>query len=640
MGILDKFFKKPIKKKTYTLQQLINFINNGDFVVNEKIAFQKNLYVYRCVSFVAEKSAEIPIYLKNKKTEEYIETELLKKPNQEQNISEFTEQVAGCLELYGNCFIYKVQVDEFIELHILNPELVTVVHNFLGSIIGYEYSGYTSKYNYTKDEVLHLKKLDFFNQNKKAISPILPLEQKIKTEQSIETWNENTFKENLRPSAIITTNETLSDDEFKRVKKNINDTIGTYNNRKPLFIDGGEFDYKQISINPSELDFMNAKKMNREDICVAFGVPPILLGLMDKASYNNLSESRVIFFENKIIPFMEKFTKALTEFIYPNGEYYFYYDLQKTPVFAEMRAKKAEEAKSYFAMGVPFDVINDHLELGFPEFEKSDVGYLPMGLTPTYMKTKSVLQNKYLNLKTPEAREMQKKFMDTEFTKIENINKKIVKSGFDEAIKSINPEELSANYENDFTQIFEKTAKALIENTVYYFGKQLETTINQAELKIKRFEYQYNFDMFDPIINSFITDEAIRQAGLWNTSTNVRMKQVITAGFKDGLSIYEISEKLKDDFIFSSARAERIARTETTSCANFGLEQSAKQSTLIEKKEWLSAKDELVRESHIFVDGEKIGLDDSFSNGLTRPGDPEASADEIVNCRCSLAFDI
>jgi uncharacterized protein with gpF-like domain len=54
----------------------------------------------------------------------------------------------------------------------------------------------------------------------------------------------------------------------------------------------------------------------------------------------------------------------------------------------------------------------------------------------------------------------------------------------------------------------------------------------------------------------------------------------------------------------------------------------------VEEKEWLSARDTHVRDSHISIDGEIVKMIDRFSNGLRYPGDPEGPAGEIINCRC------
>ena len=64
-------------------------------------------------------------------------------------------------------------------------------------------------------------------------------------------------------------------------------------------------------------------------------------------------------------------------------------------------------------------------------------------------------------------------------------------------------------------------------------------------------------------------------------------------------------------------------------------------------KEWLSSRDEeRTRKSHFKIDGTRIPIDEKFilqnRDGTTvemsRPGDPEGTAEQVINCRCTLGF--
>lgn len=52
-------------------------------------------------------------------------------------------------------------------------------------------------------------------------------------------------------------------------------------------------------------------------------------------------------------------------------------------------------------------------------------------------------------------------------------------------------------------------------------------------------------------------------------------------------------------------------------------------------KQWDATLDGNTRDSHRRVDGEIRELDEKFSNGLMRPGDPDGGASEVINCRCA-----
>lgn len=86
--------------------------------------------------------------------------------------------------------------------------------------------------------------------------------------------------------------------------------------------------------------------------------------------------------------------------------------------------------------------------------------------------------------------------------------------------------------------------------------------------------------------------------------------------------------------------AERIARTETVRGANYGAMQGAMKHGFLVKKEWISARDNRTRDSHIDLDGDIQNLEDPFYNyePIMQPGDPKASPQNTINCRCAVAF--
>jgi len=86
----------------------------------------------------------------------------------------------------------------------------------------------------------------------------------------------------------------------------------------------------------------------------------------------------------------------------------------------------------------------------------------------------------------------------------------------------------------------------------------------------------------------------------------------------------------------------RISRTETTSASNFSAIKTAEMSDLVLQKEWISVIDNRTRYDHRFENGQFTDLDKPFimqSGALLQyPGDTTAPANEVINCRCTVAF--
>jgi SPP1 gp7 family putative phage head morphogenesis protein len=131
------------------------------------------------------------------------------------------------------------------------------------------------------------------------------------------------------------------------------------------------------------------------------------------------------------------------------------------------------------------------------------------------------------------------------------------------------------------------------------------------------------------------------KAERWHTQ---RVNAEVLQGVLQGESIPKIAKRLRDN-VGMSARgsAVRNARTAVTSAENKGrmdMLHDAEDKGVKAEKGWLAAHDARVRESHAQVDGEFVGIDDEFSNGLQFPGDPDGAPEEVYNCRCTLTYKV
>lgn len=95
-----------------------------------------------------------------------------------------------------------------------------------------------------------------------------------------------------------------------------------------------------------------------------------------------------------------------------------------------------------------------------------------------------------------------------------------------------------------------------------------------------------------------------------------------------------------DDYYTSNDRATYIAENEANSIGNYVTYTNAIKGGM-KYKTWLTMKDRHVRHSHQLVDEEKIEIFDTFHVGddeMLYPKDSNASAKEIVNCRCVVKY--
>lgn len=152
-------------------------------------------------------------------------------------------------------------------------------------------------------------------------------------------------------------------------------------------------------------------------------------------------------------------------------------------------------------------------------------------------------------------------------------------------------------------------------------------------------------DMLNEAAATYLQQATNRVARLgdvvWEDTRNSLLE-----GFRAGESIDQLSTRVRNEAQFGEARARAVARTETIMASNGGAWAQAQSQPDVLKpktKRWSSTKDGRTRLSHRTANGQTQPLDTPFHVGgasLRFPCDPLGPAVEVVNCRCSVLYDV
>lgn len=151
-----------------------------------------------------------------------------------------------------------------------------------------------------------------------------------------------------------------------------------------------------------------------------------------------------------------------------------------------------------------------------------------------------------------------------------------------------------------------------------------------------------SFEVRNRILDTVIAS----QSGALITTAPDELVSVMMGSLQEsydtGASIPRAAKALRETgYTHAKGYAERIARTEIIRAANAGSIGLVKATGAASYKQWLATGDARTRPSHREADGQTVALNDSFSVGgesLDYPGDPSGSAEETIQCRCSLGY--
>ena len=109
----------------------------------------------------------------------------------------------------------------------------------------------------------------------------------------------------------------LSDEQFSRLRRELEDAYqGASNAGRPMVLEGG-LDWKAMGYTPSDMDFSETRSVAAREIALAFGVPPMLLGIPGDNTYANYAEANLNFWRQTVLPLVARTASALTRWLAP-----------------------------------------------------------------------------------------------------------------------------------------------------------------------------------------------------------------------------------------------------------------------------------------------------------------------------------
>ena len=286
--------------------------------------YMQNVIAYRAIDMVAKAAASIPIKLQKKvdglnyTINEHRILDLLYSPNPSQGGREFMEALYISRCMSGNAYVLGVDrpAQGLDEIYLLRTDRVQVIAGTNYLPLGYRYQVDGSYIDYDVDEVsgkskiLHLKNYhplsDWY-----GLSPLEVATFSVDQHNQASAWNQALLQNGARPSgAILVKNSEgqgcrLNTDQFNRLKNMIDEVFcGPVNAGRPLLLEGG-LEWREMSMSPKDMDYVESKNNAAREIALALGVPPQLLGIPGDNTYSNLAEARVAMWEQTVLPMVD-----------------------------------------------------------------------------------------------------------------------------------------------------------------------------------------------------------------------------------------------------------------------------------------------------------------------------------------------
>lgn len=362
-------------------------------------AYMTNFVSFRCIDMIAQSMCSVPwkVFKKvddgREEQPEHPLSRVLHRTKPTEGFSAFQYGATAFLALDGNTYIEKLSTDTGPnrgipqELTVHRPELIKhVLDENTKQLIGYalECHGQVLK-QWEIDpitglcDLLQVKMFHPLNDIE-GMSTVEPAAKSIDTSNEALTWNKKLLQNEARPGTIFTFNTTLGDQQFNRLRDQLERKYsGGHNAGKNLIVEGDMKDAKPFGFSPQEMDFLKGNWDLARQICMAWGVPPQILGIPGDSTYANFEQARLYFWETTIFFYLRMFKDEYNNWFFPDTDDFFVdYCLDDIPALAPRRQERWKMVKE-----TDFLTINEkRRELGFEEVEGGDVVLIPANMIP------------------------------------------------------------------------------------------------------------------------------------------------------------------------------------------------------------------------------------------------------------------
>lgn len=298
-----------------------------DAVSLTRTGFCGNPVAFRSVKLIAEAAAALPLVLQDaeRRYDTHPVMDLVRRPNVAQGQAELLEALYAQLLLSGNAYVEAVGTDGGVplELHVLRSDRMSVVPGSDGWPVAYEYALGGRKHRFDASgpmvPVCHIK--NFHPQDDHyGFSPLQAAAMAMDVHNSASRWSKALLDNAARPSGAIVYRGAegqgkLSDDQYDRLVREMESHHqGARNAGRPMLLEGG-LDWKPMGFSPSDMEFHKTKEAAAREIALAFGVPPMLLGIAGDATYANYQEAHRAFYRLTVLPLATRVTAALAQWL-------------------------------------------------------------------------------------------------------------------------------------------------------------------------------------------------------------------------------------------------------------------------------------------------------------------------------------
>jgi HK97 family phage portal protein len=253
--------------------------------------YSRQLWVYVVVNKLARATARLPlpVYERGKLDRSRIDDHpmavLLRQPNPGMSPHELWLWTSSTRDIYGRTAWFKRRQGRRVTgLYPLHPSSLTLDDG------KWNFDNGTLKMSDIPREDLVLFKHFHPDSLTSGLSPLEPLRSTLENEWSARVATSSFWQRGARPGMALVHKANLSEAAQRRLKAQVDDIAGGADRTGVTIVLEEGMEPKPMTLTAEEAQYIETRKLNREEVCAAYDVPPPVVHILDRATFSNITE--------------------------------------------------------------------------------------------------------------------------------------------------------------------------------------------------------------------------------------------------------------------------------------------------------------------------------------------------------------
>lgn len=601
-----------------------------DFTQDYAAIFRANPQVRTVISFLGRNIAQIkmPVYERisddeRRKVNDHPLSVLIRKPNPRMTRYRMFDALVNDMGIWDNSIWLKTKIGSDVKaLFRLPVRQISPIGDSWLEADGYRFRGTKGTKDFTPDEVVHFRGYNP-DDARWGVSPLETLRRILAEDYQAGLAREQLHRNGAqfagyikRPIEAPEWNDTAAR-QFSLDFASTWASRGSQAGGTPILEEGME--YVANGVSPKELQYIEARKLTREEIAAAFHIPLPMVQLLENATFSNITEQHKQLYQDTLGPWLQMIQEEIELQLMPDfdttGKFYVEFNMAE-----KLKGSFVEQADSYQkAAGGPYLTRNEVRAMeNRPPIDGGDELVMPLNVTAggQASPSDSAPKSRRLRARRPGAKARADADAEDEAQK--------VLQKFFRRQRSVVLSALGAKAAGDWWDT-ERWDTELADD-LYDLAMKVSASVAAQVLEAEGLAP----DIYDPEQTAkFLAAVAESRAGAINSTTLDAIEAALASEVEDDTpaAVFDEAETL---------RAVGGAVALITTFSAFGTTEAAKQGAGdTATKTWVVTSRN-PRSSHAAMDGETVGINESFSNGANWPGDPVLGAEGVAGCQCDI----